>query len=518
MARYAYNPFTGNLDRIGDGGSGAITEVTATNAGSTVSFETTGTTENLELTDSLFNTILGEDAGNTSLTGGFNTGLGAGALFDLTSGIYNTAVGLNSLTNLTSGTYNTAIGANAGSILTDEIGNILIGPDVVGVAGESQTIRIGNTQSATYIAGIAGVAVSNTQIVTIDTTNGQMGSQSANFGDVTGPASSADNNLVVFDGLTGKIIKDTGISSIAPTFSGNVTSLSTFSMPFDTGAGEGFYLSSGQNMMRSVGNAAANFFFGNSGNSGLTGIANTGAGQAALASLINGNQNTALGSGAMLASNGSSSNCSVGYFSMANMALGQNNTAMGWAALGGVSTNLNNNCAFGLQALVGISTGTGNNAFGFQAGSAHTLGDSNNIDIAFAGVAGESGAINIGNSVIHNKCRIQGINGVTVTGTAVLCATDGQLGTVVSSERYKENIQDIPSNISIMDLRPVKFNYKTFKETSYGLIAEEVDKNFPYLCFYKEGKPESVKYHELCIFLLAELQRMEKRIKNLEIS
>jgi len=32
-------------------------------------------------------------------------------------------------------------------------------------------------------------------------------------GDVSGPASSVDNNIVTFDGITGKLIKDSGVNT-----------------------------------------------------------------------------------------------------------------------------------------------------------------------------------------------------------------------------------------------------------------------------------------------------------------
>ena len=75
----------------------------------------------------------------------------------------------------------------------------------------------------------------------------------------------------------------------------------------------------------------------------------------------------------------------------------------------------------------------------------------------------------------------------------------------------------MPENLSVLNLRPIQFNYKASSEIQYGLLAEQVHETFPYLCLYnKTGEPDSVKYHELCTFLLAEIQRMDKRIKALE--
>jgi len=368
-------------------------------------------------------------------------------------------------------------------------------------------------------------------------------------GDVMGPASSTDNDIVVFDGLTGKIIKDTGISSIAPTFTGDVTTLSKFGAPYDTGAGEGYYFSDGTVAAREVGIAKANYFFGNSGNSSLSGIANTGVGQSSLASLTSGSQNTAMGNAALAIVSSGSGNSAYGYLAGQGITTGVNNNAFGSASMSSATGSSNNafgttslqfcsgsfntamghgvlkasstgiyNTAVGYNALGAIVTGTYNVAIGSNAGSAYTGGEIGNILIGpdVLGSASESQTIRIGNT--QSATYIAGINGTTVTGTAVLCATDGQLGTIASSERYKENIEDIPEFVSVMDLRPVMFNYKADKDKNvqFGLIAEEVDMDFPYLCFYKDGKPESVKYHELCVFLLTEVQRLSQRVSVLE--
>lgn len=85
------------------------------------------------------------------------------------------------------GDNNTIIGSNSGSTYINHEGNnILFGAEVSGVANEMGVIRIGNMsgssiQTTCYIAGIAGNSVSNQQVVTIDTSNGQMGSVNLSF-------------------------------------------------------------------------------------------------------------------------------------------------------------------------------------------------------------------------------------------------------------------------------------------------------------------------------------------------
>ncbi len=144
MARYAYNPFTGNFDRVGDGGGGgAITEVTADNAGATVFFDQLGTIANLEVSDINGNTIIGEDAGNGTLSGINNTGVGFQALLSLTTGSYNNAFGRSALQSLQDGLGNTAIGFSTLSQNISGIHNTAIGMQALEGATGSANIGIG---------------------------------------------------------------------------------------------------------------------------------------------------------------------------------------------------------------------------------------------------------------------------------------------------------------------------------------------------------------------------------------
>jgi hypothetical protein len=88
-----------------------------------------------------FNTATGYGVlwGNTADN---NTGEGYGALFRNTTGSCNTAIGFSALINNRTGANNIAVGCNAGSQATTGDNNIYIGN--VGVAGESDTIRIGD--------------------------------------------------------------------------------------------------------------------------------------------------------------------------------------------------------------------------------------------------------------------------------------------------------------------------------------------------------------------------------------
>jgi len=109
-----------------------------------------------------------------------------------------------------------------------------------------------------------------------------------------------------------------------------------------------------------------------------------------------------------------------------------------------------------------------------------------------------------------------GIYGATASGgTAVYIKSDGQLGTLTSSARFKTGIVDLGSTSDVLyDLRPVAFEYKPEIDpvglTQYGLIAEEVAEVAPDLVIYDEaGDPYTVRYEQLVPLLLNEVQKLQ---------
>jgi len=118
------------------------------------------------------NTAVGSQALLNNASGVGNTAIGWFPLLNNTDGSNNTAVGAAALAGNT-GSSNTALGTNAGNALTTGVNNIDIGDSVVGMADESNTIRIGGSQTACLIAGISGTAVVGDTVV-VDA-NGQLG-------------------------------------------------------------------------------------------------------------------------------------------------------------------------------------------------------------------------------------------------------------------------------------------------------------------------------------------------------
>ena len=135
------------------------------------------------------------------------------------------------------------------------------------------------------------------------------------------------------------------------------------------------------------------------------------------------------------------------------------------------------------------------------------------------GEGDETNTIRIGN-LLQNRAFIAGIWGSTIgsNGVSVYVDSNGQLGTVLSSRRFKEQIRDMgDSTNALMKLRPVTFLYKPEydkgpRTLQYGLIAEEVAEVYPELVAYEpDGKPYTVKYQYLTTMLLNEMQKQYHR-------
>ena len=150
-------------------------------------------------TTGIYNIAYGVDALYSNTSGSYNTAYGYLALFLNTTGIGNTANGAEALGSNTTGNNNIGLGYNAGYWLTTGDNNIDIGN--LGVAGEAGVIRIGDPalNTATFIAGINGITVTNTpNLVAIDQ-SGQLGT--VPMSTLVGPAGANGTNGV--DGING---------------------------------------------------------------------------------------------------------------------------------------------------------------------------------------------------------------------------------------------------------------------------------------------------------------------------
>jgi hypothetical protein len=257
-----------------------------------------------------------------------------------------------------------------------------------------------------------------------------------------------------------------------------------------------------------------------------TGTYNTAVGHNALPVNTSGAENTANGAQALFFNTTGGYNTAVGVEALDSNSTGSYNTAIGWAALANNGTG-GQNTAFGWSALSNI-TGNNNIGIGYFAGLNISSAD-NNIEIGSVGTSTDSGTIRIGCTAIctaplvpQTSTFIAGIYGSTTqsrNAVPVVIDSNGNLGTVSSSRRYKEDIQDMgEASDGLMQLRPVTFRYKKAfddgsKPVQYGLIAEEVADVYPDLVARSaDGQVEAVKYQLLDTMLLNELQKQHATI------
>jgi hypothetical protein len=252
-----------------------------------------------------------------------------------------------------------------------------------------------------------------------------------------------------------------------------------------------------------------------------TGENNTATGGGALFENTTGNFNTANGLDALFNNTSGSDNTATGELALLNNTTGYYNTADGEAALGANTTG-SNNTAEGQNALVRNTAGSNNIALGSNAGFFLTTG-SNNIDIGNKGVAGELNTIRIGRQGTQTAIFIAGISGASVPGgVGVIVDSSGHLGTVVSSQRFKDEIRPMDkASEAILALKPVTFRYKHELDPDgipqFGLVAEEVEKVNPALVARDDrGKAYTVRYEAVNAMLLNEFLKEHKKVEKLE--
>jgi len=153
---------------------------------------------------------------------------------------------------------------------------------------------------------------------------------------------------------------------------------------------------------------------------------------------------------------------------------------------------------------------------GYAAG-VNILG-SYNIDIDSAGKSGESNTIRIG--TLQTATFIAGISGTAVAGVGVVVDGNGQLGVLVSSERFKDEIKPMDkASEAILSLRPVTFHYKNAINAKgilqFGLVAEEVEKVDPDLVTRDaDGKAYTVRYEAVNAMLLNEFLKQHRAVQD----
>jgi hypothetical protein len=262
---------------------------------------------------------------------------------------------------------------------------------------------------------------------------------------------------------------------------------------------------------------------------------NSAMGNAALYSNTTGSGNTAVGRSALQGNNEGNSNTAMGECALNSNTTGGGNTAVGyWADYWNQKGSRNTMIGF----MAGFGTiphdKSGNVFIGYGAGYDET-GDNKlyiaNDDTSTPLIYGDfsAGRVGIGTNPsealdVSGTARLRGI-GAQAGTTYVHVDGNGKLWKIGSSKRYKTNIRDLETNPdAVLQLRPVRFQWKTTGQEDVGLVAEEVHEVLNDLTIYdNEGRPEAVRYDRVGLYLVgvvkelrAENQSLRERVEALE--
>jgi len=405
----------------------------------------------------------------------YNTGFGDDTLVSVTSGTNNTAFGNNALLNDTSGSFNTGLGSFA--LISNQTGH-----DNTAVGHGAMYGDVDTTPTGSYNTVVGSAAMNFYTSATENTATGYL----ALYLNVSGSRNVATGAYALHQNRTGADNTATGMNAL--------------------------YNNTG-NYNTAHGYQALE--------SNTTGANNTASGLNALNLNTHGSNNAADGAYALYSNTMASNNTAQGYKALYSNSLGTANTADGEIALY-QNTSGSYNTAIGVSALYGNTIGARNIAVGYGAGFNLTTG-SNNIDIGHLGVAGDSNAIRIGTPGTQANAYVAGISGVPVAGgVGVIVDTNGHLGTVVSSGRFKDDVRKMDkASEAILSLQPVTFRYKKELDPAsipqFGLVAEEVEKVNPDLVVRDEqGRPYSVRYEAVSAMLLNEFLKEHRKVESLQ--
>lgn len=359
------------------------------------------------------NTADGRHALEDNIVGNDNTANGFQALSSDTNGSYNTADGSGALGSLKYGSNDIAVGYQAGNNYTEGASsNIVIGNP--GVAGDNNIIRLGSSQTETYIAGVIngnGGGLTNLPLLSNPGSLNFFAGQNSGNSTLSGSNNTGVGFGTLFSDTTGSYNTAQGVGALSANTSGsygtaegagalysNTSGADNTAVGFDalaanttgannTATGTDALFANTNGSQNTADGAGALFF-------NKTGGDNVAVGYQALLNNTNQSEDTAVGSQALLANTTGFQDTGIGYRALYGNTSGTYNTASGAFALN-VSSIGSFDTASGAQALENNSTGSNNVANGFQALWQNTTGSQNTADGSLALLANSSGSGNI---------------------------------------------------------------------------------------------------------------------------
>ncbi len=522
-----------------------------------------GTNERIVTTLPTENIMVGQNAGNLTMTGPRNSFYGSNAGRYATTSEDCTVVGAYAGSLLQDATFCSFFGETSGANITNETRVCCI--DSQGLAGINYAIHIGRPEHTSfYCPAIKNATAMTGSTLVTDTLTGKVGISSTSHIVSFAPVGAVPNangasvtaNVITLQpadgtnpGILTSIAQTIGgnktltgtitASNLSGTNTGNVTLSAVGAVPNANGAtltGQALNLQPADGTNPGVMTTVAQTFAGDKTFTGqilpnniylphtasftVGGINLGGTRQLHNYSSAGAKQNIFLGPLSGNYTNSATGCVGVGNNSLLALTSGIDNVAVGNNALTALTSGTSNTC-IGPTAGLALTTGGSNLFAGSQAGSLITT-TGNNVMFANTGTLGDANKIKIGNSSHTGGTSIFGISGATSAGgIAVLVNASGVLGTTTSSRRYKNTIADVPdskvSNLFNLKVKSFYYNDDNAHEyLNYGLIAEEVEPYYPELVAYKEidgvRVPETVYYQYLAPLLLKELQVMRKEL------
>lgn len=174
------------------------------------------------------------------------------------------------------------------------------------------------------------------------------------------------------------------------------------------------------------------------------------------------------------------------------------------------------------QGFVGIGTSTPGQRLEVNGGIRSIAGEPTGSNISAAGFSfdGDSGMFSSGDGYVNfwsNNIKTMTVyqGNVSVPGNvAVTNQVTANSFAYTSDQRLKENVKAITnSEEKIMNLRPVKFQWKNNKKSDYGFIAQEVNKVIPEITSKDERDIVHVDYAKIVPFLVSTIQKQQKQIE-----
>jgi hypothetical protein len=373
--------------------------------------------------------------------------------------------------------------ANLAGALTDETGS---GAAVFGTSPTLTTPNIAtdakfqataaakfyDTDNSNFIGLKAAGTVAADITFTLPTTDGAAGQflktdgsavlswdTPAGAGDVQGPASSVDNTVVRFDGITGKVLQGSSVTIDDSNVLGGVTQLNVDNLRLDgntissTDTNGAINLTpNGSGQVTVTNDASINSLTVGRGGGAVTtntavgasalaanqagGTNNTAVGYQALDANTTGDQNTAVGDSALGANSTASGNTAVGFEALCANTTGTDNVATGFQAL--KANTGNNNTATGFCALQANTTGSSNNAFGRCALAANTTGIQNSA-FSTALSSNTTGCENVAMGQAALLANTTGSRNTAVGRSALICNTTASDNTAMGFEALCAN-------------------------------------------------------------------------------